>query len=283
MTLADTLSRVNDVPGDFFASSGSTDLEQLWLSKIDTTKPHPARIYDYLLGGKDNFEVDREAAEKVAAAVPTARAEVRANRQFLRRAVAYTAGQGISQFLDIGTGIPTVGPTHEVAQSVNPQARVAYVDNDPIVLAHSRALLTTNDQTFTIQADVREPETILGDPAIRKMLDFERPIALMLVGLLYFVDDDDDPWSLVARYRDALAPGSHLLLSHVIDTPETRAAATTYESATSRLSPRSPERIEALFDGWDLVEPGIVPVHDWHPDGGETHADQVVGGVARLA
>jgi hypothetical protein len=279
----DTLSRVNDVPGDFFSSSGSTELEQLWLSKIDTTKPHPARIYDYLLGGKDNFEVDREAAEKVAVAVPTARAEVAANREFLRRAVAYTAGQGISQFLDIGTGIPTVGPTHEVAQKVNPQARVAYVDNDPIVLAHSRALLTTNDRTFTIQADVREPDTILGDPAIRRTLDFGRPIALMFVGLLYFVDDEEDPWGLVARYRDALAPGSHLLLSHVIDTPETRAAAATYENATSRLSPRDPERIRALFDGWDLVEPGIVPVHDWHPDGGETHAGQVVGGVARLA
>jgi hypothetical protein len=277
------LNGVDDVPGDFFFSSGSDEREQLWLSKIDTSKPHPARIYDYLLGGKDHFEVDRDAAEKVVAAVPTARAEVAANREFLRRAVAYTAGQGVSQFLDIGTGIPTVGPTHEVAQRVNPQARVAYVDNDPIVLAHSRALLTTDDRTFTIQADVREPETILGDPAIRRTLDFGRPIALMFVGLLYFVDDDEDPWGLVARYRDALVPGSHLLLSHVRDTPETRAAAAAYESATSRLSPRSPERIRALFDGWDPVEPGIVPVHDWRPDGGETRAAQVVGGVARLA
>jgi SAM-dependent methyltransferase len=276
-----TLSRVSNVPDSFSTSSESADVERL--AAIDTTRAHPARIYDHLLGGKDNFEVDRDAAEKVARAVPTARAEVAANRAFLRRVVAYAAGQGVSQFLDIGTGIPAVGPTHEIAQRVNPEARVAYVDNDPIVLAHSRALLSSTDRTFTIQADVREPDAILGHPVVRTMLDFERPIALMFVGLLYFVDDDEDPWSLVARYRDALAPGSHLLLSHVVDTPQTREAAKAYESATSRLTPRSAERIEALFDGWTVVEPGIVPVHDWRPDGGEAVADHVVGGVGRLA
>ena len=215
-------------------------------------------------------------------AVPTARGEVRANREFLRRVVAYAAEQGIAQFLDIGTGIPTMGPTHRIAQEVNPDARIAYVDNDPIVLAHSRALLTRNGRTASIQADVREPDTILGDPAVQELLDLTQPIALMFVGLLYFVDDDDDPWSLVAHYRDALAPGSHLLLSHIIETPETRSAAKTYETATSRLSPRGPERIEALFDGWTLVDPGIVPVNDWRPAGNETLAHQVMGGVGRL-
>jgi hypothetical protein len=276
-----TLSRVSDAPNGPFGSYDSTDLESLLPAGIDTTRPHPARIYDFLLGGKDNFQVDREAAEKVVAAVPSARAEVTANREFLRRAVAYAAGQGISQFLDIGTGIPTVGPTHEIAQQVNPQVRVAYVDNDPIVLAHSRAL-TTNDRTLTVQADVREPDTILHHPAVRALLDFEQPIALMFVGLLYFVDDDDDPWSLVARYRDALSPGSHLLLSHVIDTAETRSAAKIYETATSGLSPRTPARIEAMFEGWEVVEPGVVPIHDWHPAGGETVAGQLLGGVGRL-
>jgi SAM-dependent methyltransferase len=273
---------VNDASNGLFASYDPTDLESLRLARIDTTRPHPARIYDFLLGGKDHFQVDRDAAEKVVAAVPSARAEVTANREFLRRAVAYAAGQGISQFLDIGTGIPTMGPTHEVAQQVNPQVRVAYVDNDPIVLAHSRALLTTNDRTSTVQADVREPDTILRHPAVCELLDFEQPIALVFVGLLYFVGDDDDPWSLVARYRDALAPGSHLLLSHVIDTAETRTAAKVYETATSGLSPRSPGQITAMFDGWQVVEPGIVPIHDWRPDGGETFAGQLLGGVGRL-
>jgi SAM-dependent methyltransferase len=277
-----TLCRVSDAQNGPFVSYDPADPESLRLARIDTTRPHPARIYDFLLGGKDNFQVDRDAAEKVVAAVPTARAEVTANREFLRRAVAYAAGQGISQFLDIGTGIPTVGPTHEVAQQVNPQARVAYVDNDPIVLAHSRALLTTNDRTLTVQADVREPDTILRHPAVRELLDFEQPIALMFVGLLYFVDDAEDPWSLVARYRDALTPGSHLLLSHIIDTAETRTAAKVYETATSGLSPRGPEQISAMFDGWEVVEPGIVPIHDWRPAGGETFASQLLGGVGRL-
>jgi hypothetical protein len=176
-----------------------------------------------------------------------------------------------------------VGPTHEIAQQVNPQVRVAYVDNDPIVLAHSRALLTTDDRTLTVQADVREPDTILRHSAVRALLDFEQPIALMFVGLLYFVDDDDDPWSLVARYRNALSPGSHLLLSHVIDTAATRSAAKIYETATSGLSPRDPARIEAMFEGWEVVEPGVVPIHDWHPAGGETVAGQLLGGVGRLS
>jgi hypothetical protein len=274
---------VSDVSGDWFPSSDSVELEGPQCLQIDTTKPHPARIYDFLLGGKDNFQTDRDAAGKVAVAVPTARAEVVANREFLRRVVAYVAGQGITQFLDIGTGIPTVGPTHEVAQRVNPKSRVVYVDNDPIVLAHSRALLAADNQTFTIQADVREPDTILGNPRVRELLDFEQPIALMFVGLLYFIDDDDDPWRLAADYRDALSPDSYLLLSHIVDTPETRTAAKAYETAASRLSPRSPQRIEALFDGWDLVEPGLVPIHDWRPVGGETLAQQIMGGVGRLA
>ncbi len=273
---------MSGVREDFSSSPDPIEFKRMQDIGIDTSKPHPARIYDYLLGGRNNFQADRDAAEQVAIAVPTARAEVIANRQFLRRVVTYAAEQGITQFLDIGTGVPTVGPTHEVAQKINPGTRVVYVDNDPIVLAHSRALLSVNDETVTIQADVREPDTILDNPRVRSLLDFEQPIALMFVGLLYFIDDDDDPWSLAARYRDALAPGSHLLLSHAIDSPETRAAAKTYENASSRLSPRTPERIQALFDGFTMVEPGLVPVHEWHPTGDEAPAAQLLGGVGRL-
>ncbi len=273
---------MSDVRDDFSSSPDPVVLERLQDIGIDTSKPHPARIYDYLLGGRNNFQADRDAAEKVALAVPTARAEVVANRQFLSRVVTYAAEQGITQFLDIGTGVPTAGPTHEVARAVNPDARVVYVDNDPIVLAHSRALLSRHDLTVTIQADVREPDTILDNPKVREMLDFDQPIALMFVGLLYFIDDADDPWSLAARYRDALAPESHLLLSHAVDTPETRAAAETYEKASARLSPRTPERIEALFEGFTLVEPGLVPVHEWHPNGDEAPASHLLGGVGRL-
>jgi len=251
-------------------------------AEIDTSKAHPARIYDYLLGGKDNFPADREAADQVAATIPLAGQEVRANRRFLRRAVADVTRLGVDQFLDIGTGIPTANPTHEVAQAIDPDARVVYVDNDPIVLAHSRALLSTDDQTVTIQADARDPEAILGHPQTRALLDFTRPIALMFVGLWYFIPDEDDPHGLTATYRAALAPGSPLIATHVLDTPEVRKASGAYAKAAAPLVARTHADIAALFGDWPLVDPGLVPLHQWRPDdqGTPVPSDYVLGGVA---
>ena len=247
--------------------------------EVDTTRAHPARVYDYVLGGKDNWPADREVAERAMAALPSARDEVLANRAFLRRAVRYAARQGVTQFLDIGTGIPTVGPTHEIAHSVEPGARVVYVDNDPIVLAHARALLVDDDLTYVIQADVREPETILNHPETRGRLDFTRPIALMFVGLLYFVADEYID-GLVERYTRELAPGSLMLLSHALDTPEIRKVEEVYK-ATAPLVPRTREQIAGLFTGWDLVDPGLVPIHRWRPDDdGSPAAGHLLAGVA---
>lgn len=174
---------------------------------FDITKPHPARVYDFLLGGKDNYAIDREAAEKILAVAPELRANARANRTFLSRAVRYLAGErGIRQFLDIGTGIPAAGNTHEVAQAAAPESRIVYVDNDPVVLAHARALLTSDERGATeyIEADIRDPEKIIA--RARDLLDFNRPVALLLVAVLHFIADADDPAELVAAYRDAL-PG----------------------------------------------------------------------------
>lgn len=245
-------------------------------AEIDTSVAHPARVYDYALGGKDNYPADREVAEKAFAALPSARDEVVANREFLHRSVTYVARQGIRQFLDVGTGIPTVGPTHETANAVNPGSRVVYIDNDPIVLAHARALLAGDGLTTVHQADVRDPGTVLGHA--RSKLDFGEPIALMFVGLLYFLADKDLD-GLLEQYRDALPAGSHLLLTHALDTPQLRETSKVYK-ASAPLVPRSRERIRELFSGWDLVEPGLVPLHEWHPEGEERPAGHMLGGVA---
>ena len=191
------------------------------LPDIDISRPHSARMYDYYLGGKDHFAVDRETAEIAARGWPTVRVAVRENREFLGRAVNYLAGEeGIRQFLDIGTGLPSASNVHEVAQQIAPDARVVYVDNDPLVLAHARALLTSSPagQTAYIDADLREPEKILAHPVVRQTLDFGQPIALMLVAILHFIADEEDPANIVASLLDALPPGSYLVASHV--TPE---------------------------------------------------------------
>jgi O-methyltransferase involved in polyketide biosynthesis len=248
--------------------------------EIDTTIAHPARVYDYVLGGKDNYPADREVAEKAMAALPTAREETLANREFLRRAVRYVVrDEGIDQILDIGTGIPTVGPTHEVAEEANPAVKVVYVDNDPIVLVHARALLVDDERTTVMQADVRDPATILA--RAEEFLDLSRPIAIMFVGLWYFIPEEDDPDALLAQYRAALAPGSYMLLTHALDTPEVMEVKKVYKTS-SQLAPRSRSRIAELFTGWDLVPPGLKPIHEWRPDGDETHAGHMLGGVGRL-
>jgi O-methyltransferase involved in polyketide biosynthesis len=239
--------------------------------------PNAARIYDYLLGGKDNLEVDRRVAREVARVAPFVVESVRANRAFLRRVVAFLAREGISQFLDLGTGLPSAGNVHQVAQRCRPDARVVYVDIDPVVLTHARALLVDDDRTTVVAGDVRDPDTILTDPVVRAHLDLTRPTAVLMVALLHFLDDQEDPAGVVAAFRDALAPGSFVAISQVADLPDslvedpgrvlaTRQAAKLYqELATPRFTVRSPEQIAALFDGLVLVEPGLVPVPAWRP------------------
>ncbi|MFE2722114.1 SAM-dependent methyltransferase [Kitasatospora sp. NPDC059327] len=242
-------------------------------AELNTGVPHPARMYDYYLGGKDNFPADRQAAEKVIAAMPDARLGARINREFLGRAVEFAAGLGVRQFLDIGTGIPAVGSTGEVAQRVAPDARVVYVDNDPIVLSHARALLARHPagHTTVLHADLRDPEAILGDPGLKEALDLSRPVALMLVAVLHFVRDEEGAAETVARLRDALAPGSLLILSHgTQDFMTAEAVAETtriYSRASSPLVLRAEEQVREFFGDFEFAEPGLVQLPLWRPRG----------------
>jgi SAM-dependent methyltransferase len=254
---------------------------------IDTTVPTTARMYDFWLGGHDNFAADRAAALKVTEAAPEAKLMAVENRKFLRRAVRYLAAEaGISQFLDIGTGLPTQGNVHQVAQDINPDARVVYADNDPMVLAHSRAL-KTGGNTVVIEADLRQPQVILDHPATRALIDFTRPLAVLLVAVLHFISDDDRPRAIVSAIRDALPPGSHLVLSHVTGDIRPEIAAKSeaeYKKVTPGATLRTRDDIVHLFTGFDLLDPGLVAVPRWRPDQPETPgADDVwfLGGVGR--
>lgn len=237
--------------------------------EIDTTRPSIARVYDAALGGKDNYAVDRavvEQASKIAPGVATEGA--RANRRLLIRGVRYLAEQGIDQFLDIGSGLPTVQNTHEVAQAVNPDARVVYVDNDPIVLAHGHALLETNASTKVVTADLLDPAEVLGHPEIDGFLDFSRPMALVLLAIVHHVLDEEDPYGVVNTYKDRLASGSYLFVSHFSNAfPEARAMEENLTQALGRGQLRGEAEITAFFDGFDLLEPGVVPPPLWRPDG----------------
>jgi hypothetical protein len=223
------------------------------------------------LGGKDNFPADHALAEAILEAVPSMRAMARANRAFLGRAVRYLAAEaGMRQFLDIGTGIPTAGNTHEVAQAVAADARVVYVDNDPIVLAHARALMTSHvaGETAFIFADLRQPETILGDPTLTATLDLSRPVAVMLVAILMFLRDAEDPYGIVSRLLAALPSGSHLAITHPtadFDAQAMAGAVAASKRSGIALVPRGRAEVEAFFKGLDLVEPGVVPVEAWRP------------------
>jgi S-adenosyl methyltransferase len=269
------------------------DLETWRMPEIDTTRAHPARMYDYLLGGKDHFKADRVAIADLLHAVPTARTGARENRAFLGRAVWYLVAEaGIRQFLDIGTGLPTVNNVHEVAQSVAPESRVVYVDNDPIVLAHARALLTSHPagRTAYIQADLHDPDAILRHPVVHETLDFDQPVALMLVAVLHFFPDDQDPASIVSTLLAALAPGSFLVASHgTADYNDPNAAADGVQAAHRAGVPfqtrTADEFTELAFAGLQMVEPGLVPVSEWRPeaDGSRPLPAEVGynGGVAR--
>jgi hypothetical protein len=226
---------------------------------IDTKSPNVARIYDYMLGGKDNFPADREAAEQILAAFPESREGVRENRAFLRRAVEYLTGQvGIRQFLDIGTGLPTQQNVHEVAQGIAPDARVVYVDNDRVVCAHGRALLAGNPNVSMVQGDLRRPEEILTERHTRALLDFTEPAAVLIVATLHFIPDHEDPFGAVDRLRDALAPGSFLIISHLLDAEHRRSDAAqvknVYARSNSGVTPRSLDDIMRFFGDFEMLD-----------------------------
>jgi hypothetical protein len=240
--------------------------------QVDVSRPHPARMYDYYLGGKNHYAADREVADKVLAGAPSARTGPRENRAFLGRAVRFlTAEAGIRQFLDIGTGLPTTDNVHEVAQRIAPSSRVVYVDNDPLVLAHARALLTSSPEgrTAYIQADLRDPAAILSDPVTREVLDFSQPVALMLVAILHFIPDEFRPAQILATLLDALPSGSYLVASQVSteDNPVLIGnAMSAYRAAGLPAQARdSGDFARLAFAGLDLVPPGVVLVSEWRP------------------
>ncbi|GAA0438675.1 hypothetical protein Acor_78900 [Acrocarpospora corrugata] len=237
---------------------------------IDATTPNAARMYNYYLGGKDNFAADRAAAEQVLKVAPEARELARQNRAFMRRAIRHVmADAGIRQFIDIGTGLPTEGNVHEIVHAHDPDATIVYVDNDPVVLAHSRAILSRTPHTATLRGDLRQPLDILSTPALRDLIDFSKPVAVLLVAVLHFLTEDDKPGEVIARLRDSLAPGSHLILSHVTADERAHAAqqgAAVYRKASSSITLRNRQQIMDLFEGFELIPPGMVKLHDWRPD-----------------
>jgi SAM-dependent methyltransferase len=240
-------------------------------TQLNADVPHPARIYDYLLGGKDNFDADRKAARAGIAAAPEVRDIARANRQFLVRAVKFAARRGIRQFIDIGTGIPTSPNVHEVAQSTAPDARVVYVDNDPIVLVHARALMAGpgHGATTVVHADLRDPQAILTHPDVTQVIDFDQPVAILLIAVLHHLTDSDNPAGIVARLLAPAATGSLLILSHLAEDlrpAQSAGVAGAAKKAAVTLIPRRRDQVLGFLDGLDLVEPGLVQIPLWRPD-----------------
>ncbi|MDI9883399.1 SAM-dependent methyltransferase [Streptomyces sp. HNM0645] len=260
---------------------------------IDISVPSVSRIYDYYLGGSHNFEVDREAARKAMQFLPGLPKIMQANRAFMRRAVRYAVSEGVNQFLDIGSGIPTFGNTHEVAQKADPEARVVYVDHDPVAVAHSQAVLEGNERAGIVQADLRRPADILAHSETTRLLDLERPVALLLVAVLHFLEDSDDPRRSVAALRDELAPGSLVVITHAsyegIPLPKEQAggAVGVYKDIRNPLVMRSREEIARFFDGFETVEPGLVSMPDWRPETPDAQEDPYAfsgyAGVGRKA
>jgi hypothetical protein len=251
--------------------------------QIDTSVAHPARVYDYWLGGKDNFAADREAAEQVISVRPTILRDIRANRAFLRRTVRYLAAEaGIRQFLDIGTGIPTSPNVHEVVQEADPGARIVYVDNDPIVLVHARALLTSTPEGTCdyLNADLRQPAEVLAQAG--HTLDFSRPAAVVLVGTLHLVTEEEDPYQVVRALMAATVPGSYLAIGHPASDVQAEMVAESARRYNERVGTkqtrRSREQVAAFFEGLELVEPGLVQQHRWRPDSGEDVSSYEVSG-----
>ncbi|MFD8807731.1 SAM-dependent methyltransferase [Streptomyces sp. NPDC059597] len=239
---------------------------------IDISVPSVSRMYDYYLGGSHNFEVDREAARSAMEFIPGLPKIMQANRAFLRRAVRFATDQGLTQFLDIGSGIPTYGNVHEIAQSAVPGARVVYVDHDPVAVAHSEAVLAGNPGAEVVAADLRKPQEILASPQVERLLDLERPVALLLVAVLHFVEDTDEVHTALAELHDALAPGSLLVLTHAayegipVAPERAEGAVDVYKDIRSPLIMRSRDEIARFFEGYDMVEPGLVTMPEWRPE-----------------
>lgn len=249
---------------------------------LDLDVPSVARVYDYVLGGAHNFAVDREFAREFLAAMPDAKLISQANRAFLHRALRFMIGEGVRQFLDIGSGLPTVGYVHEVAQAIAPESRVVYVDVDPVAVAHSELILRTNKLATAIQEDLRHPDAILDHPETRALLDFSEPVGLILTSILPAIPDDDDPEAILATLRRALCPGSYVVISHV--TADTRPdemdeAARLTKKTTTPVTLRDRAHITRFFAGLELVDPGVVWMTQWRPD----HPDDVGAHPERLS
>ena len=235
--------------------------------EVDTTRPSVARVYDAILGGKDNFAVDREVAAEAVKTMGDAGNGARLNRAALGRAVRYMAAQGVSQFLDLGSGLPTVQNTHQIAQTINPAARVVYVDNDPSVYLHGRALLADDESSTVVLADIRTPAALLAMGEVKDFLDFDEPVGLILNAVIHHVLDAEDPHGIVDYYKRALAPGSYMQLTHFCDeSPEARANAAVLQRTLGRGQVRSREEITRFFDGLEMVQPGLVYLNSWQPD-----------------
>jgi hypothetical protein len=253
---------------------------------LDTTVANVARVYDYLLGGKDNFAADRELGKQLLEAFPQSAWISRQNRRFIGRAIRYCAQQGVTQFLDLGSGLPTMDNVHEVARRVIPAAAVVYVDNDRVALTHANALLATSAGVAAIFGDVREPQKILADAADCGVIDLSRPVVVLLAAVLHFITDEEDPGRIVKVFRDAMPSGSHLILSHAshdVLPEESARARNMYRGASSPMVTRSQDDIAAFFTGLELVEPGVVPTSHWRPEepAPTTMTPDLVAGVGR--
>jgi hypothetical protein len=238
-------------------------------SQIDASRPNIARVYDYLLGGKDNFDADRELGDKIKKALPRVRLGVEQQRAVLRRVVRHLVGEaGIRQIIDIGSGLPTAGNVHETANEVAPGTRVVYVDNDPVVLAHARALMAKNKTTVAIGGDLRRPAEVLDDPELKQLIDLDQPVGLLLCGILHYILDDEDPAGITAAYRAALPSGSYVFIHHLVTDgdPSVATAQAELQQGIGRGQFRSTEQVESFFEGLELVEPGVVTVAEWRPD-----------------
>jgi SAM-dependent methyltransferase len=258
-------------------------------AEIDLSRPSAARVYDYFLGGAHNFEIDRQLAEQIASMTPNLAATMRSGRAFLRRAVRVLLDAGIDQFLDIGSGIPTVGNVHEVAQAANPKARVVYVDIDPVAVAHSRELLAGNDLTGVIHADLRDPERVLAEARALGLIDFSRPVGILLAGVVHFIPGADRPADILAALRAAAAPGSFLVISHSTfeDQPQEMLDAQRLSTRTAtEITLRSRAEITGFLGDWTILQPGVVHMPRWRPDSPsdvDDHPERfgAFGGVAR--